>query len=263
MRGVVQFLAGTFMVLSLHQVACLPERDHPCDPNGINQQQRDWSVPDKKANPDILLPDHMTNSDRALPDKKLPPDQQAWADQLVLDIAAHDKLVIDQLVVDQPVTDMPVVDMSAASKDGSTIIDLPSLDMPAASKDSGTSIDLPSLDMPTASKDGGAVGSPCPCSSGLVCIQNACRIKCTRDSCRQAVQCKADEACIQQGSNTGCIKGLPAATACKTNPFKCNQGHYCTKTTSGIYSCLLLCTQSTATCACIKLSGTSCSACKN
>lgn len=193
-----------------------------------------------------------------------PPDMPDMAPPDMADIGVVDVLVPDMPVPDLPVPDMPVPDMLIPDF---PVPDMPVPDMPVPD------MMIPDMSVPdllTPDKmlpdqsiklDSGA-GGPCPCAPGLVCMYNACRVKCTRDACRQSSACKASESCTQQGANLGCMAGLTAYAPCQIQPFGCPQGHYCAKNTSGIFQCLPLCTVSSSTCPCAKLSGTSCSVCR-
>ena len=157
-----------------------------------------------------------------------PPD---LSDSGVVDVPMVDMPVQDQAkpVPDIPVPDMPVPDFPVPDM---PVADLLVPDMPVPDM-SAPDLFVPDMMPPDQSImiDSG-VGGPCPCSGGLVCIYNACRVKCTRDSCRQSSACAASESCTQQGTNLGCLPALSAYAPCQTQPFGCPQGQYCARNIS-------------------------------
>lgn len=88
------------------------------------------------------------------------------------------------------------------------------------------------------------VGGPCPCSGGLVCVNNACRAKCNAptDPCKVASNCPATDACLK--TNLGYWVCLPATAqpgqACGTQ--WCPVNYVCGGLGSGGYKCLPTCT---------------------
>jgi hypothetical protein len=94
-------------------------------------------------------------------------------------------------------------------------------------------------------------GGACPCSGGLICVNNACRATCTAptDPCKVKANCPADHSCLQ--TNKGFWVCVPA-TAQPGQPCSgkwCPVNHVCGAVGVGTtHKCLPTCTGNNTPC---------------
>lgn len=110
---------------------------------------------------------------------------------------------------------------------------------------------LPQLPPDTGPTLPPGVGQPCPCASDLVCVDGACRSKCTAptDACKAVADCPADNACLlTTGGFSVCVPATAAPGAACDNAKWCPVNYVCGSVSGSSYKCLPTCTTAGTAC---------------